>query len=478
MAKRINAKERWIYNARDCSATIGAFSHLYPIMDDQQKTLYRAGMALEAATLAIQTRGIKVDVAARKEVLKELEAEYALKVLKLQEAAGVEVNPNSPPQVQKLFYDTMGLKETKNKDGKVSVDREVLERISKEKIDPAETLPRGTKAGHLRKCAELAKLILEARGTSKDKGMVKSQLDSGRIRTSLNVGATESFRFSASKTCFNRGANLQQVRHEIRRMMIADDGMTMVYGDQDRAESTVVAHLSGDKDYVNAHRARDTHVEVAKLIWPDEPWTGNDASDNSLARKPNFIRFYSRRDMSKRTQHALNYYPPGPLHLYRLKGPGPHHTLSRLLQIEKKTAYEITNQYFTAFPGIQDWQHEVIEEAKAKRRVYYPGGFYRDLFGKRNDGATHREAISSIPQFVVAWTNHYVMTKLWELYDERGIFEMLNHTHDAVLFQVHDWEKWKPIVESAVRVEWPGKDGPFVINWSFNAGQNWLEASD
>jgi len=477
MAKKINARERWIYNARDCAATIGAFNVLLPMADQHQLNLYRAGMALEAATFAIQQRGIKVDLNIRKAVLKELEVEFAGKVKEMEEIAGNPVNPNSPDQIRKLFYDTLGLKEMKNKDGAVSVDRSVLERIEKGRVDLAVPVARGTKTQHVELCASLARLILEARGIAKDKGMVKSKLDDGRIRTSLNVGATESFRFSASKTCFGRGANLQQVRHKIRRMMIADPGLDMVYADQDRAESTAVAYLSGDPAYIKAHQAHDTHVEVAKLIWPDEPWPGDDKGDLALASEPNFIRFFSRRDMSKRTQHALNYYPPGPLAKYKLKGKGPHHTLARELQIPKAQAYDIVNMYFRSFKGIQDWQQEVIDAAKKTRRVYYPGGYYRDLFGRSREDKTHREAISSIPQFIIAWTNHAVMVRLWKEFDKRGEFEMLLHTHDAVLFQCKDWEMWKPKVEPLTAVKWPGKNEPFTIAWSFDVGTNWEEAS-
>jgi len=476
--RKIDPQSRWQYNARDCAATIGAFNVLTPLMDDHQRALYRAEIALEGVCMAVQARGVKVDTKIRRKVLAALQNQFDAKVKELEEVSGVAVNPNSSDQVRELFYGKLGLKETKNKDGRISVDREVMERVAKERIELAVPQPRGKKAEHLHHCANLAKLVLAARGLSKDRGMVKSPLDDGRIRTSLNVGATESFRFSASKTCFGRGANLQQVKHDIREMMVADDGMTMVYADQDRAESTAVAYLSGDPAYIAAHQAHDTHVEVAKLIWPSEPWSGDDEGDGKLAREPNFIRFFSRRDMSKRTQHALNYYPPGPLSKFKLKGPGPHHTLSRELQIEKKQAYTITCQYFEAFPGIQDWQQEAIDSVISKRRVYYPGGFYRDLFGRSRDGSTQREAISSIPQFVVAWTNHLVMTRLWELFDEPGVFEMLLHTHDAVLFQCDAWESWRGPVEEHTIVEWPGKDGTtFTIPWSYGTGANWKEAS-
>ncbi len=474
--RRIDARGRWTYNALDCAATIGAFRALEPLLDDATRMVYRAEMALEACTLAIQSRGIKIDVAARKELLKELRARFSAKCQEINEAAGLAVNPNSPQQVRALFYETLGLRETKNKDGKVSVDNGVLERMAKCRIDPDPPRPRGEKQAHLEHCATIAKLIQQARSINKDSGMVKAALDAGRMRTSINVGATESFRFSASKTHFQKGANMQQVKHDLRAMFIPDDGMELVYGDQDRAESTVVAHVSGDKDYIAAHEAHDTHVEVAKLIWPSVGWTGVDEDDLTLAQQPNFIRFYSRRDMSKRTQHALNYYPP-PDQDWTLKGTGPQHTLARLLGISVKQAYDIANQYFEAFPGIRRWQQSVIEQVRRYQRVYYPGGFYRDFFGRPWDSGTHREAISSIPQAVVAWTNHIVMFRLWRHLETPGKFEVLMHNHDAVVLQCNSWAKWQPLVKDETTVWWPGAGGEFTVPWSWAAGRNWKEVS-
>ena len=473
--KRIDANARWRYNAQDCAATIGAFLVLHPLLNEETERVYRAEMALEACCLAIQSKGIRIDTEARGRLLKTLRAQFSAKCQELNALAGDPVNPNSPPQVQELFYGRLGLKETRNKDGRISVDREILERIAKKRIAPAESLPRGQKQPHLDHCAELAKLVLAARGVSKDVGMVKAGLDGGRMRTSINVGATESFRFSASKTNFGRGANLQQVKHDLREMYIPDPGMEIVYGDQDRAESTVVANVSGDSGYIEAHKAHDTHVEVAKLIWPEAGWKNDDEHDLHLAEEPNFIRFYSRRDMSKRTQHALNYYPPP--EKWTVKQ-GPQHTLARLLGIKVAEAYSIANQYFEAFPGIREWQRGVIEDIRRYQRIYYPGGFYRDFFGRPWDAATHREAISSIPQAVVAWTNHIVMFRLWKQLEAPGEFEMLMHNHDAVVLQCDDWERWQPQVEPLTVVEWPdGRGGTFSVPWSWAAGPNWKAVS-
>jgi DNA polymerase I-like protein with 3'-5' exonuclease and polymerase domains len=478
--KKINAEARWRYNALDCAATIGAYNVLKPLLNEQAERVYRAQMALEACTLAIQSRGIKIDVPGRKAVLKVLKEQFTAKVDQITAAAGEPVNPNSPKQVQKLFYGKLGLKETKNKDGRISVDESVLTRIARKRIALAVPVERGKKDEHLEHCADLASLILEARGIQKDTGMVKAKLEGGRMRTSINVAATESFRFSASKTHFQTGANLQQVKKVLRSMFIADPGMDFVQGDQDRAESNVVAYVSGDPAYIAAHQAHDTHVAVAKLIWPEAGWAGEDAADLALAEQPNFIRFFSRRDMSKRVQHALNYYPPGDLSKLTLKGKGPQHTLARLLGITVAEAYEIVNLYFLQFPGIQEWQNEVIEAVQTYQRVYYPGDFYRDFFGRPYDPATHREAISSIPQAVIGWNNHIVMYRLWAQLEEEGAFEVLMHNHDAVILQctAGEWNSvWFPKVEPLTRIEWPGKVGTFVVPWTWNVGRNWKEVS-
>ncbi len=473
--KTIDAVSRWRYNARDCAATIGAYRALAPLLNEQTELVYRAQMALESCVLAIQSRGIKIDTKVRNRLLKELRQQFADKCVELNETVGNPVNPNSSDQVKKLFYGQLGLRETKNKDNKVSVDQSILERIVKKRIEPAESLPRGEKQPHLEHCSKLAGLILEARGINKDMGVVKALLDEGRMRSSLNVGATKSFRFSASKTCFSRGANLQQIKKALREMFIPDEGMEMIYMDQDRAESNVVAHLSEDQAYIAAHAAHDTHVQVAKLVWPNENWPGDDdEEDLAYSEIPNFIRFFSRRDMAKRVQHALNYYPP-PKNWTPKKG--PQHTLARLLGIKVDHAYRIARTYFERFPGIRRWQQHTIDTLERYYRIYYPGNFYRDFFGRPWDASTHREAISSIPQAVVGWTNHIVMFRLWEQLEAAGEFEVLMHTHDAVLMQCVNWSEWWPRVRPLTVVEWEGPGGAFSIPWSWDVGPNWKAVS-
>ena len=468
MPTKIDAEARWHYNALDVAATIGAYRALQPLLDKSSGMVYRAQMALEACCLAVQSRGIKVDLNARKRLKLDMNAELEGIKIKLAQIAAGPVNPNSSPQTKELFYDLLQLKPQRSKStGKVGVDGAILERIAKGTVPLAVKLERGGKPLRLDRAARLAQLFLKYREIKKDLSMIEAKLDHGRIRTSYGVGGTKSFRFSASKTCFNTGANLQQLKKELRIMLVPDEGMDILQGDQDRAESYVVAYRSGDENYIKAHNEGDTHLEVAKLIWRDQPWTGVFTEDLALATRPKFIGRFSMRDMSKRVQHASNYM-------------APPHTLSRLLSIKLKEAREIQEAYFAAFPGIKEWQQEVIEEVKRYKSIRYPGGFRREFFGRTWEESVHREAISSIPQAVIGWNNHIAFFRMWKELEEPGEFEVLHHNHDAVIVQCREgtWEtKWKSEVEKLTKIHWPGKYEDFIVPWTWDLGKNWKEAS-
>ena len=70
-----------------------------------------------------------------------------------------------------------------------------------------------------------------------------------------------------------------------------------------------------------------------------------------------------------------------------------------------------------------------------------------------------------------------MMFRLWEQLETPGEFELLIHTHDALLMQCDDWEKWWPRVEPLTVVEWEGPYDTFSVPWSWDVGANWREVS-
>ena len=191
--------------------------------------------------MALMTRGVLVDLAMRDRVrdayaldLEGVEADLNTKTGAFP-GWSKPLNPRSHPQVKSFFYDTLGVPEIyKHVPGRGDVltcDRSALEQIAKDNKD---TKP-------------FIDLIFQARDLTKKRSVLKSGVDpDGRMRTSVNVAATETGRWSNSTNVFGGGTNLQNITDLMRRIFIPNPRFKMVYSDLDRAESLCVAYLAQD----------------------------------------------------------------------------------------------------------------------------------------------------------------------------------------------------------------------------------------
>ncbi len=460
------------YNSRDCLATHQIFTHIYPMLDEKTRRVYEAEMGLQGVCLGVQLDGILIDQTARLNLTQELEAEASALEGTLNELMCREVNPRSPDQIMVVFYEDCHLTVQKNrKTGQPTTAEEVLEKIKKQTVSVVGNYSNAEKRAFKQRASEVAVLLLKYRDIEKQVETLHAKLHNGRMRTTLTVGGTESYRLSATKSHGGDGVNIQNQDKRLRRMYIPDPGFDMGQMDQERAESLTVAYCSGDKGYIAAHLRENTHVVVARLLWPKMPWKG-DESDKALAKSQTHegkpvegAGRSSMYDLAKSVQHGLNF-------LLTPNGLARH---AHLTEIAAQAAYDA---YFSAFPGILEWHDAVIAEVRDTGIVHGPGGYHRVFFGRRWDRATWREAISFIPQSVVAFTNHIVFKRLYyELTCDD--FKVLSHGHDSVLFQIRKLTMmdYKGEIERLSRVTWPTKGGMMTIPFEIKIGRNWKEVS-
>jgi DNA polymerase I-like protein with 3'-5' exonuclease and polymerase domains len=130
----MSATERlWIYNGLDCCVTLEVLDALLPQLDNQTRATYEFSKALQGPVLEMNMRGVLVDDVRRRRVI----AEYRDKIARLQGqlwqivkgAYDVDLNWRSPDQLKHLFYEVMGYAPIKKK-GKITVDRDALEKLS------------------------------------------------------------------------------------------------------------------------------------------------------------------------------------------------------------------------------------------------------------------------------------------------------------------------------------------------------------
>lgn len=460
-----NVKERdQAYNALDCCITAGVYEMLNAKLDPRNtQIVYDFERALQAPAMAMQLRGVAIDHAARDHAIKVLgKGMKRVKRALARASDDPDFNPASPAQLKVLLYDKLGAQKQYSKDAerKLTTDITALERIR-------DKAPKGT-ATNL-----IARGVLQFRNYQKQRSTLKSKLSADlRMRCSFNVGATETGRWSSSGNCFREGTNFQNITKRRRNIFIADPGYLLGNRDLSQAESMIVAFLSGDKNYMAAHLDPevDTHVAVAKLIWPDAEWTGDPAADLKLAKRPGFYRHFSRRDLSKRIQHGANYM-------------GTKFTVAKVLHITQAEAQELLDRYFAAFPGIKLWHEQIRADLKRYGMLFTPLARKRQFFGRLWDEATVREAVAHVPQSMVGDICNTGLWNIWDALDNgdpnrpgTGDLEILMQGHDAVLFQFkEDRFDLALATEDCMSVEVEIDGRKLIIPTDLEVGHNWRD---
>lgn len=190
----------WAYNCEDCIRTFECDTVLQQVVDrvgvrgphDFQQSLF-------GPVLRTMARGVRHDPERRAAMLKELKDHARQLEAEITEMVGYHLNPKSPKQMQKFFYEEIGLAPViKRGTKKVSCDDEALDKLAaKEPI----VRPIVTRIQEFRSCETLASNALKASAVGWD----------GRIHCSYNITGTITFRFSSSTDAFGSGMNLQNI---------------------------------------------------------------------------------------------------------------------------------------------------------------------------------------------------------------------------------------------------------------------------
>jgi uracil-DNA glycosylase len=195
-----NDEQYWRYNCEDCVRTLEADIELQQLVDDMGlREQHDFQLRMFHPVLDMMCRGVRVDEEERKRMKKELEVHAQACLQKVEAMVGYAINPRSAPQMQGFFYGEMGLpKQTKRGTGSVSCDDEALSKLAaKEPL----VRPIVRNIQEYRSCATLLSNALKPGTLSMD----------GRMRSSFNIGGTDTFRLSSSTDAFGSGMNLQNI---------------------------------------------------------------------------------------------------------------------------------------------------------------------------------------------------------------------------------------------------------------------------
>src|SRR6267154_115836 len=397
-----------IYNGLDCAITSEILDALLPQLDAHTGPTYAFSRALQGPVLEMQLRGILVDQARRQDVIDEYydvidRLEGQLEQIVLDGVGMPSFSWRSNADLQKLFYGHLGIP-TIRKQGRPTCDHKALEKMQL-------FLVARPIVNHLLTMREIQKKI----------DFLKTGVDpDGRIRTSYNISGTNTGRFSSSYSEFGTGGNLQNVEESLRSVFISDRGWKFAKFDAKSGESYCVGAIEGnlfqDWRYLDAVESGDVHTTVARMCWPELPWTGKLKLDRQIAER-DFYRHYTYRFMCKKLGHGSNYG-------------GQPTTLAMQTNLPEPVVIGFQPKYFRAFPAHLRWHGWTDTQLRQLGYLVSLTGRKRWFFGRRNDPATLREAIAYNPQGSLADIVNRAMLRIWR---QRPCLIMMQD-HDALTF--------------------------------------------
>ncbi|WP_337386448.1 DNA polymerase I [Prevotella sp.] len=431
------------YAAEDADVTLRLYNVLKPRLKeaDVEDLFYNIEMPLVPVLAEMETNGVLLDTDALAETSKVLTSRMTQIEQEIYKLAGHQFNIASPKQVGEVLFGEMKIvdKPKKTKTGQYVTSEEVLQQ--------------------LRSKAPIVDHILEHRGLKKLLGTYVDALPklinprTGHIHTSFNQTVTATGRLSSSDP------NLQNIPvrgedgKEIRKCFIPEPGCLFFSADYSQIELRVMAHLSGDKNMIEAFReGYDIHAATAARIYKEKI---DDVSRD-------------QRTKAKRANFGI---------IYGITVFG----LAERLDISRDEAKQLIDGYFETFPEV----HAYMEKAKQLAREH---GYAETFFHRRRylpDITSHnatvrnfaeRNAINAPIQGSAADIIKIAMVRIYERFCREGIkSKMILQVHDELNFSVlpEEKERVEKIVLEEMQNAYP-LQVPLVADSGW--GANWLEA--
>jgi DNA polymerase-1 len=358
-------------------------------------------LPLVPVLIAVERAGVRIDTAALAAQSRVVDQELAQRSAAIFEMAGSEFNINSPKQLAEVLFDKLQLP--------------VLKRTgtSKAPSTAVEVLE------ELALTHDIPRQILEWRGLMKLKGTYIDALpllvhpETGRVHTCFNQAVAATGRLSSSDPNLQNIPIRTPLGREIRRAFIADPGNVLISADYSQIEFRVLAHLSEDPVLIDAFReGADFHERTAVKIFGAD--SGRDPHDlRSLAKMVNYALLYGKTAF----------------------------TLSKDIGVTPQAAQEFIDAYFAGFPRVRAFIDRTLEEARVTgvvktmygRRRLVPELTSRD-FQRR--AAAEREAVNMPIQGSAADIMKRAMIDVHAALAPHPDARMILTVHDELLFEV------------------------------------------
>ncbi len=433
------------YASEDADITFQLKNYLAPKLKEEglQKLYDTIEEPLVNVLVEMEYNGINLNVDFLEKYGKELGEKIVAAEKAIYEEAGTPFNISSPKQVGEVLFGKMEIpyRWRKTKTGQYSTDETKLSEL-------AETYP-------------FVGSILKYRGLTKLKSTYVDSLPrlvnpkTGRIHSSFNQALAATGRLSSNNPNMQNIPIRTPEGAKVREAFIPkDDDHILLAADYSQIELRVIAEISGDEAMLEAfQKGQDIHAATAARVFgvPIEEVT---KEQRYRAKTVNFSVIYGAG--------ATN--------------------LSRQLDIKRKEATELINNYFAQYSGLKTYMDTIVEDARQNGYVMTLMGrrrYLRDIDSKNGliRSNAERIAVNTPIQGSAADMIKIAMINIHRVLKE-GNFKskMILQVHDELVFDAHkdEIDRLKPIIEEEMRNAMPDLKVPIKVG--IDQGQNWLEA--
>ena len=397
-----------LYAAEEAEVTHALHRALWPRIEEQEALRFvyvDLELAISKVLFEMERTGVLID----RDALARQSAELGHRIVELEaqahSLAGQPFNLGSPKQIGEILFGKLKLPVVKKTaSGAPSTDEEVLEKLA---LD-----------------YPLPKALLEHRGLAKLKSTYCDKLPAsinpatGRVHTSYGQAVAVTGRLSSSEP------NLQNIPirtlegRRIREAFIAPAGSRILSADYSQVELRIMAHISGDEGLLAAFTAgEDIHRATASEVF-GVPLGEVSAEQRRYAKVINFGLIYGMSAFG----------------------------LASNLGIDRETAKNFIDRYFTRYPGVARYMERTRIQAKQH-------GYVETVFGRRlwlaeinspngpRRQAAERAAINAPMQGTAADLIKLAMIAVsrW-LHAEKRRTRLLMQVHDELVFEVPEAE--------------------------------------
>ena len=432
------------YAAEDADITLQLKNNFVPklIEHELEKLFNEVELPLIKVLANIEREGINIDVPALKEFSLQLQNDIAIVEAEIQSFAGTKFNVSSPKQVGEILFEYLKIidKPKKTKTGQYATGEDVLSKL--ESLHPI--------VAKILDYRELVKL----KNTYVDTLPELVNKTTGRIHTSFNQVVAVTGRLSSDNPNLQNIPIRTEKGRQIRKAFIPrDENHILLSADYSQIELRIVASISGDTNMCEAFRLKkDIHTATAAKVFG--------VNEDEVTKE--------MRYKSKSVNFGIIY------------GQGAFGLASNL-NIPRKEAQDLINNYFKEYGAIKNYMDDTIEFAREN-------GFVKTLLGRKrwlsdinSNNATvrnyaERNAINAPIQGSAADMIKMAMINIYnELKNKNFKTKMLLQVHDELVFDVYkpELEMVKPIIEKLMREALPLN---VPVEVGIGVGLNWLEA--